>query len=81
MLASPMSRSSIITGKMVAYIIMVFLQIAIMIVIANLLFDMPVGKSLWVLFVLTFVLALAVTAIGMFYFKYLSNQRSMCCSR
>ena len=59
-------RGAIIAGKMLAYMVIVFLQVGIMIVMANLLFNLPVGDSPLALVLLTALLALVVTAIGMF---------------
>ncbi len=65
LLAAPMPRGVIIAGKMVAYVVLVFLQLGIMIVLANLLFKMPIGDSPLAIFLVILALALAVTAAGM----------------
>lgn len=66
LLAAPAPRGTVLAGKMLAYMVPIFLQVALMIVIGNLLFNMPLGDSPWLLFVLTLALALVVTAIAMF---------------
>lgn len=66
LLAAPISRGAIVAGKMIAYMVVVFLQIGIMIVISNLLFGLPIGESPLALISLTLLLALVVTGIGLF---------------
>jgi len=66
LLAAPISRGAIVAGKMIAYMVVVFLQIGIMIAISNLLFGLPIGESPLALISLTLLLALVVTGIGLF---------------
>jgi ABC-2 type transport system permease protein len=66
LLAAPLPRSAIIAGKMIATMLVVFLQLGILIVLGNLLFNMPVGDSPLGLFLVILALALSVTAAGMF---------------
>lgn len=75
LLAAPISRSAVISGKMVAYILLVFLQLGLLIVLANLLFNMPVGDSPLGLFLVILALALAVTATGMFITAFSHTQK------
>jgi ABC-2 type transport system permease protein len=65
LLASPMHRGSIIAGKMLAYMVIVFLQVLLLFGVGSLLFNMPLGESPDGLLLLTLVLALAATALGM----------------
>jgi ABC-2 type transport system permease protein len=64
-LAAPMPPSTVIAGKMLAYICVVFLQMLVLFGICNLFFDMPLGESPLALFSLTLALALAATSLGM----------------
>jgi ABC-2 type transport system permease protein len=64
LLAAPIHPGSVITSKMLAFIVIVFLQMLLLFGICNLLFDMPLGDPLG-LFFLTLALALAATGLGM----------------
>ena len=65
LLAAPIHRGTVIAGKMLAYIGVVFLQMLVLFGICNVFFDMPLGSSPLGLFTLTLVLALAATSLGM----------------
>lgn len=65
LLAAPIPRGAIVAGKMLAYMLLVCLQVAVLFGVANILFDMPLGKSPVALVLLTLVLALVATALGM----------------
>ncbi len=65
LLAAPIPRWSIITGKMLGYIGLVFIQVMILFGVGNLIFDMPLGHSPLGLVVMTLALGLAVTGLGM----------------
>ena len=64
-LASPMHRGSIIAGKMLAYMLVVFMQVLLMFSVGKLIFDMPLGDSLAGLLLITLGVALAATSLGM----------------
>ncbi len=65
LLAAPIPPWTIVAGKMLAYMVIVILQLTVMIGIANLFFQMPVGSSPVALILITLLLALVVTALGM----------------
>jgi ABC-2 type transport system permease protein len=65
LLAAPIRRGTIIAGKMLAYILVVFLQMAVLLGVCRLLFDMPLGDSPLGLVLLTLALSLASTGLGM----------------
>lgn len=65
LLSSPMPRASIISGKMLAYLIIVFLQVLILFGVGYALFKMPLGQSPLALLLLTLALGLASTSLGM----------------
>lgn len=65
LLAAPIPRWTIVAGKMLAFMVIVMLQLAIIIGVANLFFQMPVGSSPLALILITLLLALVVTALGM----------------
>jgi len=65
LLAAPIPRGAIIAGKMLAYVLLVCLQVVVLLGVASVFFDMPLGKSPVALILLTLVLALVATAMGM----------------
>jgi ABC-2 type transport system permease protein len=65
LLAAPIHPATIVAGKMLAFIGVVFLQMLVLFGICNLLFKMPLGESPLGLLALTLALALAATGLGM----------------
>jgi linearmycin/streptolysin S transport system permease protein len=65
LMSSPMTRGSIIGGKMLAYVIVVFLQVIVLFGVGYALFKMPLGESPLALLLLTLALALASSSLGM----------------
>ena len=65
LMSSPMRRGAIIGGKMLAYVIVVFLQVIVLFGVGYALFKMPLGKAPLALLLLTVALALASAAMGM----------------
>jgi ABC-2 type transport system permease protein len=65
LLSSPMPRASLIGGKVLAYMGVVFLQVIVLFTVGYALFKMPLGKSPLALVLLTLALALASASLGM----------------
>ncbi len=65
LLASPLSRGSIIGGKMLAVMLLVTMQVVVLFGVANLFFGMPLGQSPVALVFLTLALGLVVAAMGL----------------
>ena len=65
LLVSPIPRASIISGKMLAYLIVIFLQVTVLFTAGYALFQMPLGQSPAALLLLTLALGLAATSLGM----------------
>jgi ABC-2 type transport system permease protein len=65
LIAAPMPRWTIITGKMLAYLVIVVAQVTLIFGAASLIFDMPIGKSIFGLLLLTIAMGLAATGLGM----------------
>ena len=63
--ASPIHRGSIIAGKMLAYILVVGLQVLLVLSVGNVFFNVHLGNSPLGLLLLTLALALAATSLGM----------------
>ena len=66
LLASPLSRGSIIGGKMLAVMLLVIMQVVVLFGVASLFFGMPLGQSPLALIFLTLALGLVVAAMGLF---------------
>ena len=62
LLAAPIQRGTVIAGKMVAFVGVVFLQMLLLLGLGSALFDMPLGDSPLGLVALTLTLALASPA-------------------
>ncbi len=65
LLAAPIFPGTVIAGKMLAFIGVVFLQMLLLFGVGSVLFGMPLGDSPLALLVLTMALALAATGLGM----------------
>ena len=65
LMSSPMPRGSIIGGKILAYMIVVFLQVIVLFGAGYALFKMPLGESPLAFLGLTVALALASASLGM----------------
>ena len=65
LLAGPIPRGAIIAGKMLAYVLLVCLQVVVLFAVGSIFFGMPLGKSPVGLALLTLILALVATAMGM----------------
>jgi ABC-2 type transport system permease protein len=64
LLAAPIHPGTVVAGKMVAFIAVVFLQMLVLFGLCSALFDMPLGNPQGLL-ALTLTLALAATGLGM----------------
>jgi ABC-2 type transport system permease protein len=65
LMAAPIHPATIIIGKMLAFIGVVFLQMLVLLGICYVFFDMTLGDSPVALLTLTLALALAATGLGM----------------
>jgi ABC-2 type transport system permease protein len=65
LVAAPLPRGTIIGGKMLGYMLIPILQVAILFAIGNLFFDVPLGKSPAGLIILTLVVAGVSTSMGL----------------
>ena len=65
LVAAPLPRSSLIGGKVLAYTLMVLIQVIVLFGIGALLLDMPLGKSPLALLLVTIALGLTATTLGM----------------
>lgn len=65
LLAAPIPRGAIISGKILAYMVLACAQVVVLFGVANLLLGMPLGNSPLGLIILTIVVAFTATALGM----------------
>ena len=65
LVAAPVARTTVIAGKMVAYVIMVIMQVLLLFGVGSLAFAMPLGKSFIGLLLVIIATGLAVTGMGM----------------
>ena len=65
LLAAPLHRGTIIVGKILAFMVVVFLQMCVLFGISSLFFGMPLGNSVLGLITLTLALSLTATSLGM----------------
>jgi ABC-2 type transport system permease protein len=64
-LAAPLRRGTVIAGKMLAYMVVVCAQMAVLLSICRVIFQIPLGDSPLGLLLLTLALSLASTGLGM----------------
>ena len=65
LLAAPIHRGTVIAGKMLAFLGVVFLQMLLLLGVGSALFDLTLGDAPLALVLLTLALALAATGMGM----------------
>lgn len=65
LLSAPIGSGSIIVGKILAFLLVVILQVALVFGVANLTFGMPLGDSPLGLLLLTLALGFAATSLGL----------------
>jgi ABC-2 type transport system permease protein len=65
LLAAPVPRGAILAGKVLAYMLLACVQIAVLLTFSHLAFNMIVGQSPLGLIVLTVVVAFVATSLGM----------------
>jgi ABC-2 type transport system permease protein len=65
LIAAPIHRGSVVGGNMIAYMTIVFLQVALLFGLSAALFGMPLGSSPLALLLLTLALGLCVAAMGL----------------
>jgi ABC-2 type transport system permease protein len=65
LLAAPIHRGTVVAGKMLAFVGVVFMQMLLLLGVGSAFFDMPLGDSPLGLVTLTLALALAATGLGM----------------
>jgi ABC-2 type transport system permease protein len=64
LLAAPLSRRTILLGKMLAYLVIVFLQVLLLFGVGNIFFDMPLGNDPLAIVLVSLALGLSATSLG-----------------
>lgn len=75
LIVSPVSRLELVIGKIAPYIAIGYVQMWLILVLGNLVFDVPVRGSVILLFALAFVFIAANLAIGLFFSAISENQQ------
>ena len=65
LLAAPIPKAAVIAGKVLAYTLLVCLQVVVLFGTANIAFKMPLGRAPLALILLTVILGLVASAMGM----------------
>jgi ABC-2 type transport system permease protein len=65
LVASPLSKGALIGGKVLAFTVLVIIQVVIVFGLVAVFFDMPLGNSLLGLLMITIALGLTATSLGM----------------
>jgi ABC-2 type transport system permease protein len=65
LLAAPIHRGTVLAGKFLAFVVVVFLQMMLLFGVSNAVFGMPLGESPLGLVVLTLALGLTSTSLGL----------------
>lgn len=74
---TPIKKYQFITGKMIPFIVIAFVELAIGLVIGHLFFDLPMEGSYGVLFIFTFVYLLVAMGFGLFLSAVSDNQQQV----
>jgi ABC-2 type transport system permease protein len=64
LLSAPLARGTILSGKMMAYLGIVFLQVLLLFGVGSVLFDMPLGDDPLGILLITLALGLSATSLG-----------------
>jgi ABC-2 type transport system permease protein len=74
LLAMPTRPAEVLVGKIVPYVLVGYVQVALILVAARYLFRVPISGGLWLLFVTTFVFIIANLAVGITFSTIARNQ-------
>lgn len=74
---TPLKKYQFITGKMVPFMVIAFIELAIGLVIGHIFFDLPMEGSYGVLFLFTFVYLLVALGFGLFLSAISDNQQQV----
>jgi len=66
LIVTPVTKTSLMLGKMLPFVLVGYVQVVLILVLGKLLFDIPIRGSLPLLFLLTFSFIIANLGIGLF---------------
>jgi ABC-2 type transport system permease protein len=75
LIVSPVRRVEIVVGKIVPYVVIGYGQMAIILLCARVVFDVPIAGSLGLLFALAFMFIAANLAVGLFFSTLAQTQQ------
>jgi ABC-2 type transport system permease protein len=75
LIVSPVRRLELVTGKILPYVVIGYLQMALILACAWLVFDVPIAGSLGLLFALAFLFIAANLAVGLFFSTLAQTQQ------
>jgi ABC-2 type transport system permease protein len=75
LIVSPVSRFELIAGKIIPYIVIGYAQMALILLCARVVFDVPVTGSVPLLFALAFMFIAASLAVGLFFSTLAQTQQ------
>jgi ABC-2 type transport system permease protein len=75
LIVSPVRRLELVIGKIVPYVVIGYVQMALILTCANVVFDVPVTGSLPLLFSLAFLFIAANLAVGLFFSTLAQTQQ------
>jgi ABC-2 type transport system permease protein len=75
LIVSPVRRIELVVGKIVPYVVIGYVQMALILACANLVFDVPIAGSAALLFALAFLFIAANLAVGLFFSTLAQTQQ------
>jgi ABC-2 type transport system permease protein len=75
LIVSPVSRVELVVGKIIPYVVIGYVQMALILACARLVFDVPVTGSVGLLFTLAFLFIAANLAVGLFFSTLAQTQQ------
>lgn len=74
LIVTPISKTSLLLGKIVPFLLVGYVQLTVILVLGRLLFDVPIRGSLALLYLVAFPFVVACLALGMFVSTMVTNQ-------
>lgn len=75
LIVSPVTRSELMAGKLLPYVAIGYVQVTIVLLVARLVFDVPLRGSLGLLYLLAFAFIASVLAVGLVFSTIAKNQQ------
>ena len=75
LVAAPIPKAAVIAGKVLAFTLLVCLQVSVLLGVAHIAFQMPLGREPLGLVLLTIILGLVASALGMLVASFASSSK------